>query len=757
MNYEPSTGLLLSKRDAENQGATYTYTPDGKLLTRTWARGVVTTYGYDSANRLVTTTYSNDSDLTPDVTLAYDRLGRPTSQSNGLATSSFSYDPLTLLLDTETLSYDFNGDATPDLVRVLDRSQDALSRSSGYQLKNGSTIEAAASYQYSPTTGRLESVDNGTDTFTYAYTTNSSLLASVTKSGTPTIQTTHTWEANRNVLDVKENKVGSTVISSYHYTVNTLGQRTAVDTAGTAFAAGERDRAWSYDALGQVIKEDYGNNTTADTRDRVFGYDSIGNRKSTAVGSLTLPGSDTYTANSLNQYTSFTEGGPAMSPIHDEDGNATTWALRTGGLGSSTQSDVIFVWDGENRLIEIKDAAGATTLASYTYDSQSRRIARTVGGTTLATIYDGWNPIAEYSGTPATGYSLQASYSWGLDLSGSMQGAGGVGGLLSVTSGSTSFYPTYDGNGNVSEYLDAAGAIAAHYEYDAFGNVIFSSGPSASSFQHRFSTKPQDEESGLYYYGYRCYDPVMGRWPSRDPIGERGGVNLYGFVGNNGVNRSDYLGREEQKAKEAAEVKLEIELSRLQIGNCGNFRLDVKFKVDGKKDLKGFVFQSVHAKSKIWGCEPGDEENPSTDEYTTREAWAFPFKREGGDTWSNSDIKLLNGEACRGEIELSAEAYFVSAVPDLLVHNPTLDRVWPEKPFNHDPFTFRDDPPWLADLALDPLTEPLWEGDPKAISNKKTRTLKATWNCCEGDSLTKIWIDGKESTPFDNLKKGGAK
>ena len=60
-------------------------------------------------------------------------------------------------------------------------------------------------------------------------------------------------------------------------------------------------------------------------------------------------------------------------------------------------------------------------------------------------------------------------------------------------------------------------------------------------------------------------------------------------------------------------------------------------------------------------------------------------------------------------------------------------------------------------LALDPLTEPLWEGDPKAISNKKTRTLKATWNCCEGDSLTKIWIDGKQSTPFDNLKKGGAK
>jgi RHS repeat-associated protein len=264
-----------------------------------------------------------------------------------------------------------------------------------------------------------------------------------------------------------------------------------------------------------------------------------------------------------------------MSPTHDEDGNATTWALRTDGLGSSTQSDVIFVWDGENRLIEIKDAAGATTLASYTYDSQSRRIARTVGGTTLATIYDGWNPIAEYSGTPATGYSLQASYSWGLDLSGSMQGAGGVGGLLSVTSTAGTYYPTYDGNGNVSEYLDAAGAIAAHYEYDAFGNIIFSSGPSASSFRHRFSTKPQDAESGLYYYGYRYYDPVTGRWPSRDPIGERGGMNLYGFVFNQGTKLVDLLGLELPVSKPSeAQWWLNWELGGSLVSKCPPHRSD---------------------------------------------------------------------------------------------------------------------------------------------------------------------------------------
>ena len=104
---------------------------------------------------------------------------------------------------------------------------------------------------------------------------------------------------------------------------------------------------------------------------------------------------------------------------------------------------------------------------------------------------------------------IQNSYSWGMDLSGSMQGAGGVGGLLAVTDhGSQSadhFFPTYDGNGNVSEYLDASGIMQAHYEYDPFGNTTVSTGNKATDFFHRFSTKPLDAETGLYYYGCLLY------------------------------------------------------------------------------------------------------------------------------------------------------------------------------------------------------------------------------------------------------------
>jgi RHS repeat-associated protein len=129
-----------------------------------------------------------------------------------------------------------------------------------------------------------------------------------------------------------------------------------------------------------------------------------------------------------------------------------------------------------------------------------------------------------------------------MDLSGTMQGAGGVGGLLAVTDSTGTYYPTYDGNGNVSEYLDSTGAVVAHYEYDPFGKITVATGPKANDFAHRFSTKPLDATTGLYYYAYRYYDPVTGRWPSRDPIEEEGGLNLYGFVRNNGVSYLDILG-----------------------------------------------------------------------------------------------------------------------------------------------------------------------------------------------------------------------
>ena len=94
----------------------------------------------------------------------------------------------------------------------------------------------------------------------------------------------------------------------------------------------------------------------------------------------------------------------------------------------------------------------------------------------------------------------------------------------------------------MTKYVDANGGVVASYTYDAFGKLIAKSGPLADFFRHRFSTKYFDIETGLYHYGYRFYHPALMRWLNRDPIEENGGVNLYGFCGNNGVVKYDKFG-----------------------------------------------------------------------------------------------------------------------------------------------------------------------------------------------------------------------
>jgi RHS repeat-associated protein len=117
---------------------------------------------------------------------------------------------------------------------------------------------------------------------------------------------------------------------------------------------------------------------------------------------------------------------------------------------------------------------------------------------------------------------------------------------VSIRSQTTSFFDewmgiyTYDGNGNITAWIDAAGTVVATQRYDAFGNIIQQTGTPPSNYG--FSTKPQEKVTGLLYYGLRYYEPITGRWPNRDPIGEDGGMNMYGFVSNDGVGKWDYLG-----------------------------------------------------------------------------------------------------------------------------------------------------------------------------------------------------------------------
>ncbi|MCC5790889.1 MAG: hypothetical protein JJT75_14765, partial [Opitutales bacterium] len=254
-------------------------------------------------------------------------------------------------------------------------------------------------------------------------------------------------------------------------------------------------------------------------------------RSSAAVpAAVSSPGGNfNYTANALNQYTAIENGAP-VNPAHDLDGN-----LINDGKGTT------FEWNGENRMVRVHK--GDLTIEN-TYDGQGRRVRKLVidDGTPIEDhryFYDGWNLIFEYD--EINPHENTRYYICGLHLSQSLQGAGGVGGLLLVRQGNELHAPTYDANGNISEYIDLSdGSITAHLEYDAFGRKIVSTGTAPSNFG--FSTKYEDTETGYLYYGFRYYDPETGRWPNRDPIGEEGGENIYGFIFNSPIKNIDLFG-----------------------------------------------------------------------------------------------------------------------------------------------------------------------------------------------------------------------
>lgn len=192
-----------------------------------------------------------------------------------------------------------------------------------------------------------------------------------------------------------------------------------------------------------------------------------------------------------------------------------------------------------------KTSVGPQQVLLFTYDPKGRRIHKQVLGSSpndLRFLYDGWNLLAELS----SGSTLARSYLWGLDLSGSMQGAGGIGGLLELSyygTTRTNCFAAFDGNGDVAALVNAAnGTSLAQYEYGPFGEVLRATGAMAKTNPFRFSTKYQDDESDLLYYGYRYYNASTGRWVSRDPVEEKGGFNLYAFVADNPVCTSDRLG-----------------------------------------------------------------------------------------------------------------------------------------------------------------------------------------------------------------------
>ena len=677
--YDESTGLVTAKWDALSKSVAYTYAPDGKLHSRTWARGVTTTYTYrgedagDTGDPCAPLTGELRriaySDATPAVAFKYNRAGAVREVTDAAGTHTFAY-TASLRPATETITGALYG----SVVQVgTDYEPAGLQRFDGLHVTLDGTGIYATAYAYD-LVGRIGRVSGpGLPAYGAVYTyENTGGVASdlVTRidfrrdENTTLLATSRAFEPLRDVLDDVQNvwRPGASgqLVSRYDYASDGLGRRSSVVNSGSAFGGtgSERLTLWGYDDRNELTLSDRRTGSDPNTPGPAiaaehfsYAYDAIGNRATYVEG---VPATTTYLTNGANEY--FRTRTSAAQRLeqglrYDEDGNLVEYfvaadmncdgsvsyadinpfvlamsnrsrfearypncdwlngdlngdgavnyadidvfsSLFSGGVAVSWGLRAGLTWDGENRLVGFEPQAptAASHKVAFTYDYVGRRVGEKVyawdtsdannphwGATPVESrtfVWHGWKLLAELEGGGegggggGTGVSPVRSYTWGLDLAGqmgsagvppaSLEGAGGIGGLLAVsdTNGTPSdagddlaYVYLYDGNGNVVQVIDpnapdVSAAVVARYEYDPYGDRVNPPADPNSEYRQpfRFSTKPFEAVTGLYYYGYRWYSPGLGRWISRDPLEEAGGANLQGFNQNAPPDVFDPLG-----------------------------------------------------------------------------------------------------------------------------------------------------------------------------------------------------------------------
>ena len=605
-NYDAYRGFLTNKVYPGNQpGPGYTYTPGGRLRTRACARGILTTNSYTAAGDLQSVSYLNDPTGTPGVAFAYDRRGRLATLTQDAATETLAYDHAGNLLSDSyaggllnglavTNAYDsrlrrtalalntqpstlnqFGYDNASRLVAVTNGTSTATY---GYlansplvgtvTFKQGATTRLTTTKQYD-FVNRLTSLQNSSGGqpvagFDSLYNPANQRLAVTNADGSRWV---YAYDALGQVTSGKKYWADGTPVAGqqFEYQFDDIGNLRTNKFGGDNAGGNLRQAIYQPNSLNQftnrtvpgfvsILGRAHSNATvtinnqpTSRRGDYFRGELSVNN--STGAVYLTLTNlavlqqgtnPDIVTTNSghvLLARTPETFG-------YDADGNLTN------------DGQFTYTWDAENRLTKVESLSTAPTASkrrvTWEYDALGRRVRQTThNGSTgayvvtedLKFLNDGWRCLAELN---ATNNALVRAYVWGLDLSGTLGGAGGVGGLLMLSSAAngTHFY-AYDGYGNVAALVKAAdGTVSANYEYEPFGKVLRATGLMAKENRFQFSTKRCDPTTDFLLYEYRILRTDIAKWLSRDPIGELGELNLYAAFRNNALTYVDRDGRD---------------------------------------------------------------------------------------------------------------------------------------------------------------------------------------------------------------------
>jgi RHS repeat-associated protein len=360
---------------------------------------------------------------------------------------------------------------------------------------------ASMSYTYDDLDRLSTVVDNrlsGNNTTTYSYDSASNVATVTYPNG---VQSTFTYDTLNRVTGL------SSQPASYTYQRGPTGNLTSVTESNG------RQVGWSYDGIYRLTNEAISLAPSGRNGSVGYGLDPVGNRLN---DTSSLEG---ISAGSWN----FNADDEVSSETYDANGNVTS----TG--------DKLFTYDSENHLVSMSTTG---TSASIIYDAFGNRVSKTVNGvTTQYLVEDDKNP----TGYPQvfdelTNGVVTRTYTYGLQRIDENQRIDSV--------WTPSFYG-YDGGGNVRTLTNSAGTVTDSYEYDAFGNSFTVSGTTSNEMLYR--GEQYDSDLGLYYLRARYYNPLTGRFMSRDPESGNGldpkSLHKYLYAGGDPIDGIDPTGR----------------------------------------------------------------------------------------------------------------------------------------------------------------------------------------------------------------------
>ena len=482
-------GRRTAKRYADGSQVTYIYENTTSRLRQVVDEKQQSTFiTRNLDNSIKSISYGNTAIPTPNVSFTYDpNYHRVASMTDGIGTTTYAYFPINAspVLGAGRLA-GVDGPLTNDTVTYV---YDELGR----PVQNA--INGVASARIFDAAGRITGVSNALGAFTYAYDGSSGRLVSQSDPNGQTAAISYGNNLQDFTVQQISYEAGATPISQFSYSCNIPKSRITTWTQQSGVQSPSIFNL-GYDEANQLLSAAVTNSGGA-VNEFIYSYDPAGNRLTELAGGTTA----TSTYNALNQL-STTANGVVNSRTNEWDAENRLTAVNAGNNRTE------FAYDGLSRLAYIRQLQNGSEISFRRFLWCGRRICEE----------------RDASGANVT----KRFYGQGVKLE------------TGPTAGA--YYYTRDHLGSIRELTDGSGNLRARYSYDPFGRTTKVSGDMDADFG--FGGMFWASEASLALTHFRAYDPELGRWLSRDPLGgaeRRQGPNLYAYVRNQPVN---YIDRE---------------------------------------------------------------------------------------------------------------------------------------------------------------------------------------------------------------------